>query len=134
MDDSPFHLGMLEACALRFPPPGSPGVHRSRCLSASGDFAKYHLLTLFIVLLSVHFLFANLGYFFFFKVCLLMHFIFWLWWVLLLRSGFFWLRGEAAPLQCGGEECGPQVQSSLGVRALPGPGIKLVPLRCKVGS
>ncbi|XP_061277022.1 negative elongation factor A isoform X1 [Bos javanicus] len=123
---------MLEACALRFPPPGSPGVHRSRCLSASGDFAKYHLLTLFIVLLSVHFLFANLGYFFFFKVCLLMHFIFWLWWVLLLRSGFFWLRGEAAPLQCGGEECGPQVQSSLGVRALPGPGIKLVPLRCKM--
>lgn len=35
--------------------------------------AKHHLLTLSIVLLSVHFLFANLGYFFIFKTCSLTH-------------------------------------------------------------
>lgn len=36
--------------------------------------AKHHLLTLSTVLLSVHCLFANLGYFFIFKTCSLMHF------------------------------------------------------------
>lgn len=135
VDDSPFSSWNVRSMRPGVSSPlVSPGIHLSRCLSASGDFAKYHLLTLFIVLLSVHFLFAHLGYFFIFKVQFTYAFYFSAVVGLVAALGLFlaaW-RGGSSPVWRVGAHCralllcGPRAPSPFSVRGLPGPGIKLV--------